>query len=282
MDMENLTALPARLEVGAPLEGGLRRALVVAKATYRLEPAGLALDDQAPLPVTVKDTVTELGVLPADVVARRDARFEVGVLGRAHRDAAQGAQLLVSLAVGDHRKTVSLDARLAGAPVPAGIPRAVLFRDRAPDESEEAAVAEVERRGLAPLPIDSSVHSERSYRVTGEGPEPWAVPSEDRRLRAAPGCVLDAAPSPETPVVLEGFSPFERVAFRFPSIEVVLEARLGDRTAALSLDPHALWILPEQGRALVVFRRTFCLEPPNGQSRRARLIARTAARGGWS
>ncbi len=106
MQLLNTTPVAARIDIGAPGPDGLRRGMLVAKATYRYDAAGrVTLDDQDPYPIFLRDHPTPLGVLPKDDVPRLDDAFEVMLLGCAHAPGGVPTQrMTVALTVGDVRR----------------------------------------------------------------------------------------------------------------------------------------------------------------------------------
>jgi hypothetical protein len=105
--LTNSTVLPARCVVGAGIEGGRYiLGMLVAKATFRFDSGGgVELEKQEPLPLLDEDQQTPLGVLPADVVARRGQRFEVMLLGHAYGAGRRSVpKVKVALSVGHERR----------------------------------------------------------------------------------------------------------------------------------------------------------------------------------
>lgn len=80
--------------------------LLVAKATFRFDLRGqVELDADDPLPLLDDDQQTPVGILPADMVARRGKRFEVMLLGHAHAPGGRPApSVRVALTVGRERR----------------------------------------------------------------------------------------------------------------------------------------------------------------------------------
>ncbi|HLA63416.1 MAG TPA: DUF2169 domain-containing protein [Rhodothermales bacterium] len=120
MDLVNTTPLPASLKAG-PIPGQDRlMAALVAKATFRIGPGGAAeLETQEPVPLFDSDTPSELGLIPRDDLVRRDAAFEVVVLGAAYAAAGRPATAVtVSLTVGAVRRDLLVigDRRWEGLP----------------------------------------------------------------------------------------------------------------------------------------------------------------------
>jgi len=103
MQLVNQTAVPCKVQV-SPLDGTPHRfGFLTAKATFFTNDAGLVeLDTQRPYPLFEKDVDSELGLLPADIVPRRDHAFEVIVLGSAH-GRGRVAQM-IEVAIGDWRR----------------------------------------------------------------------------------------------------------------------------------------------------------------------------------
>ncbi|MBK8940778.1 MAG: DUF2169 domain-containing protein [Polyangiaceae bacterium] len=110
MELVNATPLAARIDVGAPLENGLRRGMIVAKATFSFDSRGsVQLDDQDPLPIFLEDVLTPQGLLPRDDMPRVDSVFEVSLLGCAHAPGGRPAQhMQVSMSVGEVRRSIEV------------------------------------------------------------------------------------------------------------------------------------------------------------------------------
>ena len=108
MDLVNHTPVPAHLRVstleGPPRPGGEARfGLLTAKATFVVADDGrVTLDGQRPCPIFEYDEPTPLGLLPGDIVPRRDHALEVIVLGNAH--GAGRTHMTVELDVDGHRR----------------------------------------------------------------------------------------------------------------------------------------------------------------------------------
>jgi len=107
---------------------------------------------------------------------------------------------------------------------------------------------------------------------TGAGAEPNASSAEVRTRihhRAHPAWVLPAVPPSPAWVELEGFSPEGRVTFEIPEDRFGIEYILGERTGTRWATPHALILLPDDGRFVMVHRLRFVVPPPIGAPRRA-------------
>jgi hypothetical protein len=108
MELVNHTPVPGHLLVstleGPPRDGGEARfGLVTAKATFIVGDDGkVRLDDQRPFAILDNDEHTPLGLLPGDVVPRRDRALEVIVLGNAHGGGR--THMTVELEVDGHRR----------------------------------------------------------------------------------------------------------------------------------------------------------------------------------
>lgn len=101
--MVNQSVVPADLLV---TEGanGMRAAVAIAKATFRISNGELALDDEAPLPILHEDLETELGLLPRDtLVPGPDSPFEMVLLAAAYGRGAAAGAMPVRLAVGERQ-----------------------------------------------------------------------------------------------------------------------------------------------------------------------------------
>ncbi|MBI4954624.1 MAG: DUF2169 domain-containing protein [Myxococcales bacterium] len=119
MELVNHTPVPAQVHVGRRAGSEERLAVVVAKATFRLGARGAELCTQAPYPIFTEDRPTAHGLLPGDLVPRRDDGFELIVLGAAYP--AQGAtatERTVGLSVGSfaHELAVFGDRQWQRAP----------------------------------------------------------------------------------------------------------------------------------------------------------------------
>lgn len=111
MELVNQTAAPARALVttGAP-DDGPRIGMIVAKATFSYNGNGqVELDTQAPHPLYDADVETEFGLLPADVLPRRDPAFEVILLGAAHAPGGRAVpSMVVRLTVGNVSRSIAV------------------------------------------------------------------------------------------------------------------------------------------------------------------------------
>ncbi len=110
MELENRTAVPARIDVGSPLPNGLRRGIATAKATFCFDASGrVTLDTQRPMPLQLRDEAHPLGVLPVDVVPRSDPDFELMLLG--HACAPRGTRATrqtVRMALGERERSIEV------------------------------------------------------------------------------------------------------------------------------------------------------------------------------
>ena len=110
MELVNQTAVPARLLVSEEGDSPVRFGMLFAKATYALQPDGrVELVSEDPFPLFDKDVETELGLLPADLVPRRDPVLEVILLGAAY--GPEGREIparQVELSVGAVRRALSV------------------------------------------------------------------------------------------------------------------------------------------------------------------------------
>jgi hypothetical protein len=104
----NYTAVPARTLLTTSSDPERRLGMVIAKATFRIDGSGEPqLDTQDPHPIYDEDRETELGLLPADLLPRKSAAFEVILLGAAHCPADRPVvSRTVGLAVGDVARTM--------------------------------------------------------------------------------------------------------------------------------------------------------------------------------
>jgi hypothetical protein len=109
MELINATAVPARILTGALLAPENRIGTITAKATFRISNGRADLDTQDPYPLFDDDHETEFGLLPNDLLPRRDQVFEVLVLGAAYAPGgASVAQSRVDVAVGSERRALAV------------------------------------------------------------------------------------------------------------------------------------------------------------------------------
>ena len=106
MELVNSTPIPAKLVVTTAPPADGRIGMVVAKATFTLaRGTSPRLATHAAEPVHEDDVAASDGLLPGDVVPRRDSAMEVILLGRARAPHDRPTtSLTVTLAVGDHRR----------------------------------------------------------------------------------------------------------------------------------------------------------------------------------
>ncbi len=118
MELFNSTPLAARVDVGAEAANGLRRGILVAKATFRILEGGQSdLEREDPHPIYIGDRLTPVGLLPRDDMPRTDPAFEVSLLGRAHAPNGRPTrEVRVSLRVGEVCQSVDVlgDRRFIG------------------------------------------------------------------------------------------------------------------------------------------------------------------------
>lgn len=111
MELVNQTPVPAYtvLTTGIP-EDGPRIGMTVAKATFTFDSkGGVELDTQNPHPLYDSDEKTELGLLPADSLPRRDMAFEVILLGKAHAPEGRPvSSMTVRLTVGEVSRSIAV------------------------------------------------------------------------------------------------------------------------------------------------------------------------------
>lgn len=85
MKVVNSTPVPVRLDLGELDGTSVKFGMLVAKATFTLNAAGVPeLETQQPLPILDRDEDGELGLLPRDTLPRRDSASEVIVVGAAY------------------------------------------------------------------------------------------------------------------------------------------------------------------------------------------------------
>ena len=105
MELVNHSPVAAQLRVSSVEHTDARYGLVIAKATFVVGDDGTAtLDTQNPCPIFELDEPTLLGLMPADIVPRRDPALEVITLGNAHGHGR--THMLVELALGQHRQSL--------------------------------------------------------------------------------------------------------------------------------------------------------------------------------
>src|SRR5687767_698906 len=83
MNLVNVTPLAAKVAVSKLAWVRERWGMLIAKATYRIEPQGPVVDVDDPLPIFQESTSTPGGTLPQDTLPRRGDDFEVVVVGEA-------------------------------------------------------------------------------------------------------------------------------------------------------------------------------------------------------
>ncbi len=110
MDLINLSPVPARVLVTTDPVGAERIGMLVAKATFSLTGGSQPhLDADVAEPILDDDVMATDGLLPGDLVTRRDPSMEVILLGQA--TAPEGrpvARSTVSLAVGRFRREIAV------------------------------------------------------------------------------------------------------------------------------------------------------------------------------
>lgn len=105
MELINSTPVPAKSLVGRLFENEDRFGTLIAKATFQFRGGRLELDRQDPEPLLDEDRATPLGLLPSDLVPRRDDAFEVLLLGAAYSPSEKPVtSMRVSLRVADVRR----------------------------------------------------------------------------------------------------------------------------------------------------------------------------------
>lgn len=113
MDLINSTRVPATLSLGRASDGEKRRAIVTAKATFRLRDGAAVLDGQEPWPIHEEaEAYGDELELPGDIGPGVLPFFEVMLVGHA-RAIDPVATLEVAMEVGEHRRcmVVSGDRR---------------------------------------------------------------------------------------------------------------------------------------------------------------------------
>jgi hypothetical protein len=121
------------------------------------------------------------------------------------------------------------------------------------------------------VPLSSSIHNERCFRVEGQGPNARAVTQPGALHRAHPDWVLPRAPEPGTTIQLTNLTRGGMVELRIPRLEVHFDYVLGTRTGSRPLAPRALVLLPEEQRLTLLYGLAFEVDAPNGDHRHARL-----------
>jgi hypothetical protein len=108
VELVNRTVVPARIDVGTKGASGLRRGMVVAKATFRLTDRGATLERDDPFGVFLRDEATPFGVLPRDDLPRLDPAFEVVLIGSAYAPAGGATHVRIALQVGERRREIDV------------------------------------------------------------------------------------------------------------------------------------------------------------------------------
>lgn len=110
MELVNSTPLPADVTVTTGLDPeGTRIGMIVAKATFTFGEDGVEPDTQDPYALFDEDEETELGLLPADLLPRRDPAFEVVLLGVAHAPEGRPVpSMTVRLSVGARSRSMAV------------------------------------------------------------------------------------------------------------------------------------------------------------------------------
>lgn len=108
MDLVNSTPIPAVIYVSGDDDNAPRTAIVVAKATFRMEgDSKVALERDEPFPIFVEDHPTDLGLQPRDNLPKVDPTFEVLLLGRAHAPGGKPvSEMKVALTLGVVRREI--------------------------------------------------------------------------------------------------------------------------------------------------------------------------------
>lgn len=126
----------------------------------------------------------------------------------------------------------------------------------------------------ATVPMDIGFSQIRTLRELQEHGEIRDQRRADVRVyhRAHPYWVMEL-PREGAPVELRGLSPEGTTRFPLPSVRVLADYVVGDRTGTRELRPHLLALLPEEDRFYLVFREAFSLEvePSTERSFRLRL-----------
>jgi hypothetical protein len=110
VQLENSTWLASELLV-ADLPGAPRRiGILVAKASFRIEADGSTTPEtEEPFPIFPSEHPTALGALPADVLPRGDAAFEVVLLGKAYAPWGRPTpSIQVSMTVGEVKREIAV------------------------------------------------------------------------------------------------------------------------------------------------------------------------------
>ena len=109
MELVNSTPVPCRILTGALLAAENRIGTITAKATFRVVGHRTEIETQDPFPIFEEDHETDLGLLPNDLVPRRDPAFEVLVLGAAYgAGGAPTSESRVEVSVGSERRALDV------------------------------------------------------------------------------------------------------------------------------------------------------------------------------
>lgn len=127
------------------------------------------------------------------------------------------------------------------------------------------------------VPLSSTIHDQRCFRVEGEGNRARAVRVPGHLHRAHPAWVLPHAPAPGTTIQLHNLSRSASLELRFPKLEVHFDYVLGDREGSRQLKPRSIVLLPEEQRLTILYALPFEVEAPNGRDRSGRLRIKESA-----
>jgi hypothetical protein len=340
MELVNTTALPGRILTGSLFVPENRIGTVTAKATFRIADGRAELDTQDPVPLFDDDSETDLGILPNDLFPRRDAAFEVLVLGAAYGTAgASVRESRVEVSVGSARRAldilgsrvwesngsatqISQPAAFTRMPItsanafggrtlvevdreaflevsdldnpdgkgfdpaphaeglaealkcPPGYPRFDVRRELPNVERPDARITKPDDKPLptfwSAIPMHFGIHAKRSIGRDALERGELAI-REDVLHRAHPDWIIPR-PAQAALVTLEGLSPTGRISFTLPELRVLADYVCNGRRGVVELEPHLLALLPEIGRAYLVYRHAFEFDySPHERSMRLRL-----------
>lgn len=123
----------------------------------------------------------------------------------------------------------------------------------------------------ATVPLTSALHARRVVHIPAdleEGGRPAIDPASTHR--AHPHWVI-ALPEENAWVRLHGVDPGGELAFRLPTVRVLADYVVGERSGARELRPRMLVLLPDQRRAYLVYRHQFTYPFREGDERSMRL-----------
>jgi hypothetical protein len=119
----------------------------------------------------------------------------------------------------------------------------------------------------ATVPMTTSIHGMRILNAPGS-----AAAGPGLFHRAHPQWVLPQPPPAGARVVLSGATPDGELSFALPRQRIDLEVFAGGTTLTVAARPQLLVLLPDEQACYLVHRAFFCVPPPAGEQRSARLL----------